>query len=1013
MLNELIQLFCNNGTHSSELFYNATLQLNEFLDKKEIVRCFPRVSENLGDQLPNLRKASHQLFQAYIRVNENFDAVLQAILSRGLVHPNWLVRQKNVNSLQSLFLSEGQHLQAGSGVIKNMIEMLLEKLCDCNTAVCKATEQTMISLISLNQYKQCHAQLPMGIQSQVEHFVEQMKETNQIRHELRLREPISNGLPFDKLEDLKDTQWQMRAEAIQRIYEELQDVVLTPLQVEVLFDHIVNLVNDHNFNIVLTTLQIMQRCLQFNIVKSNNIVNIYTKLGDSKSAIRTAVRQVLVMYLQKIGDGELLIQILQQPNKNSFYKEEFLDLLIDLVQRNKMLLSQYLELAIKEVAPFLEDQKQKLRSKSIETLTQLATINQPLTKRVFSQLGITEDLFNQIDVSTASSNKSDLPQMRFKKEQREQKDPKDLKELYTQSLPEPKNLQQFDIPIFQSQQQGYVPTIISQPQKQQRSAQKPDSHPQSSSVEFRHAQQQQEYNQPPATQQSKPFRIVKNPQQDIPDQDTGLTYTKPFQRKPKTEADKTFQPVYLDSVMPLDQPESVLKTLLNELRYDDWIRQFEALNNLRRLAKHNTELLKKSINFPQILQEMVKQIENLRSGVSKNALISLQELSDIYKKDLDFIMDQALQKLIKKAIDLNTFISEEVRKATISLLQNCTESKSISLIAQVYQSKSIAIKVNICYGLNNLLDPNKQQFEKMLQILCFYACDQSQEVRQIAKEGLLSLMNQIDKRELESLIIKLAPDGECKRIMTIINGESTTTSEFRKFGTTQTKEAKTPELRNRTPNNKKLSTDFEQMPNYMNQAEQAKDWKQKKEAIDWLCNFVKKEAQALNGHKYSNKFLDLLCKLIDDGNKNIALYTCEQFIQLVEPLKFPIQNNYVNVWNGVFKVVSSTNNSVRQSAESLFHELMINIDIQYSLPQIQHLILYGPAKSKGIAITMLANFVQQFYDERPQLVVKYLVPLAKKLQEEQKPDIKIASQKLFQALVSTCPNDVAHLKLLK
>ncbi|CAK68513.1 unnamed protein product (macronuclear) [Paramecium tetraurelia] len=1007
MLNELIQLFCSNGTHSSELFYNATLQLNEFLDKKEIVRCFPRVSENLGDQLPNLRKASHQLFQAYIRFNESFDGVLSAMLSRGLIHPNWLVRQKNVNSLQSLFLSEGQHLESGSGMVKNMVEMLLGKLCDCNLAVCKATEQTLITLISLNQYKQCHAQLPMGIQSQVEQFVEQMKETNQIRQEIRLREPTPNGLPFDKLEDLKDTQWQMRAEAIQRIYEELQDVILTPLQVEVLFEHIVNLVNDHNFNIVLTTLQIMQRCLQFNIVKSSNIVNIYTKLGDSKSAIRTAVRQVLVMYLQKIGDGELLIQILQWPNKNSFYKEECLDLLIDLVQRNKMLLSQHLELAIKEVAPFLEDQKQKLRSKAIDTLTQLATINQHLTKRVFSQLGITEDLFNQIDVSTASSNKSDLPQLRFKKEQR---DPIDQ---YTQSLPEPKHQQQFDIPIFQSQQQGYVPTIISQPQKQQRSAQKTESHPQSSSIEFRQAQQQQEYNQPPATQQSKPFRIVKNPQQDIPDQDTGLTYTKPFQRKPKTEADKTFQPIYLDEVLPLDQPESVLKSLLNELRYDDWNRQFEALNNLRRLAKHNSELLRKSVNFPQILLEMVKQIENLRSGVSKNALISLQELSDIYKKDLDCVLDQALQKLIKKAIDLNTFISEEVRKSTISLLQNCSEQKSISLITQVYQSKSIAIKVNICYALNNLLDPNKQSFEKMLQILCLYACDQGQEVRQIAKEGLLSLIGQIEKRELESLIIKLAPEGECKRIMTIINGESTTTSEFRRFGATQTKEARTPELRNRTPNNKKLSADFEQMPNYMNQAELGKDWKQKKDAIDWLCNFAKKEAQALNGHKYSNKFLDLLCKLIDDGNKNIALYTCEQFIQLVEPLKLPIQNNYVNIWNGVFKAVSSTNNQVRQSAESLFHELMIHIDIQYSLPQIQHLILYGPAKSKGIAITMLANFVQQFYDERPQLVVKHLVPLAKKLQEEQKPDIKIASQKLFQALVSTCPNDVAHLKLLK
>jgi DNA polymerase III gamma/tau subunit len=75
------------------------------------------------------------------------------------------------------------------------------------------------------------------------------------------------------------------------------------------------------------------------------------------------------------------------------------------------------------------------------------------------------------------------------------------------------------------------------------------------------------------------------------------------------------------------------------------------------------------------------------------------------------------------------------------------------------------------------------------------------------------------------------------------------------------------------------------MPNYMNIAESTKDWKQKKEAIDWLCAFSRKEAVSMNGHKYSVKFLDLMCKLINDGNTKIALHACEQFIQLVEPLK--------------------------------------------------------------------------------------------------------------------------------
>ena len=116
----------------------------------------------------------------------------------------------------------------------------------------------------------------------------------------------------------------------------------------------------------------------------------------------------------------------------------------------------------------------------------------------------------------------------------------------------------------------------------------------------------------------------------------------------------------------------------------------------------------------------------------------------------------------------------------------------------------------------------------------------------------------------------------------MINGEMTATSEFRKFGNST--QSYTPDMRNRTPN-KRVSADFELMPNYMNIAGSTKDWKQKKEAIDWLCAFSRKEAVSMNGHKYSNKFLDLMCKLINDGNTKIALHTCEQFIQLVEALK--------------------------------------------------------------------------------------------------------------------------------
>jgi hypothetical protein len=81
---------------------------------------------------------------------------------------------------------------------------------------------------------------------------------------------------------------------------------------------------------------------------------------------------------------------------------------------------------------------------------------------------------------------------------------------------------------------------------------------------------------------------------------------------------------------------------------------------------------------------VIKLIESLRSGVSKNALITLSEASNVFKRELDPELEAGIQKLIKKSIDSNSFISDEVRKLMVQLLSNCNESKSVNLLVSVY-----------------------------------------------------------------------------------------------------------------------------------------------------------------------------------------------------------------------------------------------------------------------------------------------------------------------------------------
>ncbi|KAM3132135.1 hypothetical protein pb186bvf_015730 [Paramecium bursaria] len=980
MLNDLLQVLQSN--QSSEVYYNATQALMQFVGSPEVIRVMGRISENLGDQLPNLRKSSHQFFQLFIRQNGTFDPIFGAMMSRGIVSQNWIVRQKNVNSLQSLVISDGNFLNWSSHLMSSMMELLLNKLQDPSNVVAKATEQTLITFVQHPGFREYFLENPQ----------EELKEfliANKIDVPKTLGSPLKICPPLtqEDLEDINDSQWQIRSDAIQRIAQyKIQNY-------EPVLDKILILIHDHNFNIVMVTLEIILKAVQQIQRPNQHMLELSTRLSDPKQLVREKVRQILGIYLTRFQDRDLFMFTIQQLiNKSTNNKEEVLDLITDLCNRNRMLLVNNLETTIKEIAPVLDDSKTKVKMKAMDVLQKIFEISPDHVRKLVQQYAskLYSDMFQEkinkpspqkdsqipFDISTASSNRSEMT-------------------LASRLRSKGEKIQQ---------QETYIPTVM-QPKPVQREQ-----------LEIKIEPRKQL--KPVKQEEEEPVSVTK-----------AQTYSKPFQKKQKIDPEKTNQPVYLEEIDPLDNPDFVLKNILTDLKYEEWSRQFDSLNNLRRLIKHQTEQLKRSPNFQQIILEVIKLSESLRSGVSKNALITLTELSEAYKRDLDSNLDSAYQKLIRKAQDASQFIAEEVQKCMITLIINCSEAKVISLAAQIYQSKSIHVKVNICNAFNALLAKgieSQQGFEKIVQYLCVYICDQAQEVRTIAKQGLLLI--DLDKQSLDKLIQKVSPDADYRRIISILEkGAESTGYDFRKFGK---QEIKTPEIRNRTPIDtmkntnlkyQKTPAEFEQMGQHIINAETLKEWKQRLESVDWLCQLANKYPQQLVGYKFTNKFLDLLAKLINDANTKVAIHTCEQFLGIIEPLKVSIQNNATNVWLGIFQALTSGNLQIRQFAEQLFVELGSQLDVQYSIPQICHQILFGPVKSKASAINMLAgihifeqsDFIPSFYDDKPQLVVKHVIPLAKKLVDEQKPDIKQTSLKLFQQLHKTCPEDVTHLKLLK
>ena len=97
----------------------------------------------------------------------------------------------------------------------------------------------------------------------------------------------------------------------------------------------------------------------------------------------------------------------------------------------------------------------------------------------------------------------------------------------------------------------------------------------------------------------------------------------------------------IDDLEPLVNPDLEWKLCLTDIRSDNWSRQFEACNTLRKVLKyHWRDLLtkggkidKQSLEtFHEICQQLTKLVESLRSSVAKISMITLYEMFETLPK---------------------------------------------------------------------------------------------------------------------------------------------------------------------------------------------------------------------------------------------------------------------------------------------------------------------------------------------------------------------------------------------
>ncbi|KAM9556591.1 TOG array regulator of axonemal microtubules protein 1 [Guaruba guarouba] len=205
-------------------------------------------------------------------------------------------------------------------------------------------------------------------------------------------------------------------------------------------------------------------------------------------------------------------------------------------------------------------------------------------------------------------------------------------------------------------------------------------------------------------------------------------------------------------LQPFSKPEMALTEALTLLADENWEKKTEGLNFIRRLSAHHATILTAKLHETNMA--VAQEVKNLRSGVSRAAVICLGDLFTCLKKNMDQELDYTVKILLHKAGESNTFIREEVDKALKAMVNNVTPARALCSLIDGGQSH-LNSAVRRCtaqhlsdtverMGLDRILSGTKVVADRLFPAIVRFAQDSSQQTRYYGRKMLFSMMTHPD-----------------------------------------------------------------------------------------------------------------------------------------------------------------------------------------------------------------------------------------------------------------------------
>ncbi|KAL4144423.1 hypothetical protein PRNP1_013556 [Phytophthora ramorum] len=525
--------------------------------------------------------------------------------------------------------------------------------------------------------------------------------------------------------------------------------------------------------------------------------------------------------------------------------------------------------------------------------------------------------------------------------------------------------------------------------------------------------------------------IQKPRKKPIKPKDTARTDEVDTKARPLGKQDPRY--LELHEITPLMNPKQDLSKILTQLRSEDWEANFDAMNTVRRLAIHHAGMIDLS-KVHGIVAEILKQVPNLRSSVSKNALLALESMCSAFSRAMDSEVENIIPVLLKRCADSNMFVCESAVASLHTVVLKCSTSRVVSALGSHVSTKAVPIRREVARGVHAVIVCQadsisaSKDLPSILQLVGRCLEDSNNEVRDVAKQSVLymhyeqcmsgerikRLLPAAAQTKVDSLLrgkggyvspmaIFHAPTSSVSEVVTENSSAPAAKQHETIAASARLKKTAKQHSRRPTPPTSRNVTRSNINADEVSRLETKLDssnWKDRFDALNETTDFIRGSASALVGSSQMLSLFDQLIKRLDDGNAKVNLLALECMEKIVPAVGTGMEQVLSNFVPAIAKNLANARTS--SLAQSVVQQLCTHAD---NRSLCQHFAIQARntnSRVLPVVLDTLAQLTAQSCDDKNNYVLnRHVLPLALGLLKEAKSDVKEANAKLLCQLSRT------------